>query len=123
VVISSFNLPLSSERIFILASEKPKENFDQQNLDSFSLYSVKKIGRKFAGTGDILTACLLAWSWKHPDNFQLAVKKAIASLQAVILLTDRCRSRELKLIQSKDFIVKPPLFTVVQENLKEYLSK
>jgi pyridoxal/pyridoxine/pyridoxamine kinase len=37
--------------------------------------------------GDMLSALLLAWLHRHPDNLQLAVGKAVAGVQLVILKT------------------------------------
>ncbi|KAI8520559.1 pyridoxal kinase-like [Branchiostoma floridae x Branchiostoma belcheri] len=79
-----------------------------------------KLNLNFTGTGDLFTACLLAWVHKHPKDLATACEKTIATMQAVLQRTlDYARrvagegnkptaaQRELRLIQSKKDIEEP----------------
>ncbi|KAK9817057.1 hypothetical protein WJX72_008930 [[Myrmecia] bisecta] len=86
-----------------------------------------KVPRKqayFTGTGDLLSALLLAWTARHPDNLRLAVEKALAGLQCVlrktaeacpeaVAATDRTaevsRARELRLVQNGQLLLDPEI--------------
>ncbi|EGD72200.1 pyridoxal/pyridoxine/pyridoxamine kinase [Salpingoeca rosetta] len=72
----------------------------------------------FTGTGDLLSALILARTWEAPADPMTAVAKAAASLQGVCQRTyEYCRHveaptarhKELRLIQSKDHIESPDL--------------
>lgn len=75
-------------------------------------------------TGDLLAALLLAWLHRTPDDLQLAVERAVSSLQAVIIRTaaaagsaagtrertiELCKARELRLIESRDCFEDPAI--------------
>eukprot|EP01147_Barroeca_monosierra_P009003 gene9003-1333_t len=71
---------------------------------------VQKFDFYFTGTGDLLSALILARSWETPDDPMYAVARAAASLQGVCRRTfdfckvlDHCtaKARELRIIQSK----------------------
>lgn len=74
--------------------------------------------------GDLLAALLLAWLHRTPDDLQLAVERAVSSLQAVIIRTaaaagiaagtrertiELCKARELRLIESRDCFEDPAI--------------
>eukprot|EP00976_Prorocentrum_cordatum_P082092 1184679-Prorocentrum_minimum.AAC.5 len=80
----------------------------------------------FSGTGDLLSALLLGWSTMYPDDLATATSTSVRALQAVIRRTaddagvqrrsieglgnDRSNigERELKVIQSRDDMLRPP---------------
>ncbi|KAK7285231.1 hypothetical protein RJT34_19995 [Clitoria ternatea] len=71
----------------------------------------------FTGTGDLMTALLLGWSNKYPDNLEVAAELAVSSVQAVLYRTlgdyqraghdSQSTSLEIRLIQSLDDIRSP----------------
>eukprot|EP00057_Strongylocentrotus_purpuratus_P034063 XP_793776.4 PREDICTED: pyridoxal kinase [Strongylocentrotus purpuratus] len=79
----------------------------------------------FTGTGDLLSALLLVWTHKHPDNLLLACEKALSTMQTVLKRTLESAQalagpgnmpspaqRELRLVKSKKDIENPP--TLIQ---------
>lgn len=77
------------------------------------------IDASFTGTGDLMAALLLAWNDKLPTDSVLACSSAMASVSAILEETMKhpkreghCPSPELRLVQSRDFILKPPLHLV-----------
>ncbi|KAK7321513.1 hypothetical protein VNO77_32238 [Canavalia gladiata] len=78
---------------------------------------IPKIQAYFTGTGDLMTALLLGWSNKYPDNLEKAAELAVSSLQALLhrTLNDyksaghdlQSTSVEIRLIQSQDDIRSP----------------
>ncbi|CAA7055675.1 unnamed protein product [Microthlaspi erraticum] len=78
---------------------------------------IHKIPAYFTGTGDLMTALLLGWSNKYPDNLDKAAELAVSTLQALLrkTLADYKRagydpassSLEIRLIQSQDEIRNP----------------
>ncbi|KAG9448965.1 hypothetical protein H6P81_008930 [Aristolochia fimbriata] len=83
-----------------------------------------KIPAYFTGTGDLMTALLLGWSNKYPDNLEKAAELAVSSLQAVLQRTVndyQCTgfdltssSLEIRLIQSQDDIRNPKATSELQ---------
>lgn len=71
----------------------------------------------FTGTGDLMTALLLGWSNKYPDDLDKASELAVSSLQAVLRRTladykcagfnPQSSSIEIRLIQSQEDIRNP----------------
>ncbi|KAF7831072.1 pyridoxal kinase isoform X1 [Senna tora] len=78
---------------------------------------IPKIPAYFTGTGDLMTALLLGWSNKYPDNFDKAAELAVSSLQALLERTvneyksaghdPQSTNLEIRLIQSQDDIRSP----------------
>lgn len=80
---------------------------------------VPKLHSYFTGTGDLMTALLLGWSHKFPDDLDKAAELAVSSLQAVLKNTiadyDKARALpapkthqlELRLIQSVNELRSP----------------
>ncbi|KAJ9682710.1 hypothetical protein PVL29_018606 [Vitis rotundifolia] len=76
-----------------------------------------KIPAYFTGTGDLMTALLLGWSNKYPDNLDKAAELAVSSLQALLKRTladylkigfdPQSSSLEIRLVQSQDDIRHP----------------
>ncbi|XP_071709758.1 pyridoxal kinase-like isoform X2 [Rutidosis leptorrhynchoides] len=74
---------------------------------------------KEKGTGDLMTALLLGWSNKYPNNLDKAAELAVSSLQAVLSRTLKdyekagydmqTSSLEIRLIQSQDDIRNPEI--------------
>lgn len=85
---------------------------------------IPKIPAYFTGTGDLMTALLLGWSNKYPDNLDKAAELAVSSLQAVLSRTLRdyekagydpqSSSLEIRLIQSQDDIRNPEIKYISQ---------
>lgn len=70
----------------------------------------------FTGTGDLMSALLLAWMDKFPDDVLSASSRAMASVAGVLKRTvsmpktdGHCPNRELRLIQSQGDILQPPI--------------
>ncbi|XP_010916349.1 pyridoxal kinase [Elaeis guineensis] len=80
---------------------------------------IPNIPAYFTGTGDLMTALLLGWSNKYPDNLDKASELAVSSLQAVLQRTvgdyekagfdPQSSSLEIRLIQSQDDIRSPQI--------------
>ncbi|XP_010551937.1 PREDICTED: pyridoxal kinase isoform X2 [Tarenaya hassleriana] len=91
--------------------------------DQFKIL-IPKIPAYFTGTGDLMTALLLGWSNKYPDNLDKAAELAVSSLQALLrrTLDDYKRagydldssSLEIRLIQSQDDIRNPNVLLKAQ---------
>ncbi|XP_071728130.1 pyridoxal kinase-like [Rutidosis leptorrhynchoides] len=80
---------------------------------------IPKIPAYFTGTGDLMTALLLGWSNKYPNNLDKAAELAVSSLQAVLSRTlkdyekagydTQTSSLEIRLIQSQDDMRNPDI--------------
>lgn len=110
VVITSMEL---EGMLFLVGSH---EKIKGQPPEQFKVI-MPKIPAYFTGTGDLMTALLLGWSKKYPDEFWKAAELAVASLQAVLHRTirdykaadikPRIEQLEIRLIQSQDDIKSP----------------
>ncbi|KAI4320306.1 hypothetical protein MLD38_033802 [Melastoma candidum] len=110
VVITSINI--NGNLLLIGSHLKEKDLAPEQ----FKIL-ISKIPAYFTGTGDLMTALLLGWSNKYPDNLDKAAELAVCSLQAVIQRTvddyvnagfdPQTSSLEIRLIQSQDDIRNP----------------
>ncbi|KAI3412661.1 Pyridoxal kinase [Psidium guajava] len=110
VVITSINI--NGNLLLIGSHQKEKGQAPEQ----FKIL-IPKIPAYFTGTGDLMTALLLGWSNKHPDNLDKAAELAVSSLQAVLQRTlndyrsaefnPQSSSLEIRLIQSQDDIRNP----------------
>jgi len=118
VVITSIQLKEAKEELLLIASTKvPQSKGSHASIQM----SIPMIHAYFTGTGDLLTALLLAKLHQQPDHMQHAVEHAIASLQGVLLATveaageaahvkDRtevCKARELRLIPNQHLLLDP----------------
>ncbi|KAF5180453.1 Pyridoxal kinase [Thalictrum thalictroides] len=110
VVITSMHV---GDNLFLIGSHQKVKG---QPPEQFKIV-IPKIPAYFTGTGDLMTALLLGWSNKYPDNLDKAAELAVSSLQALLhrTLTDYERvgydpqssSLEIRLIQSQDDIRNP----------------
>uniref|UniRef100_A0A7S1VZ37 pyridoxal kinase n=1 Tax=Ditylum brightwellii TaxID=49249 RepID=A0A7S1VZ37_9STRA len=69
---------------------------------------------QFTGTGDLFAALLLGWSTKDSGDLPSTMEKVVGTMYSVIKRTaessgDTVASRELKLVQSKEDIERPPM--------------
>ena len=95
----------------ILASKRTMS--DSASSDEIWRVDSPIIDGAYTGTGDLCAALLLAWTEREPHNLQTAMEKASGTMFSVIKATNDSSgntvgSRELRLIQSKDFIENPP---------------
>lgn len=112
VVITSINV--DGNLLLIGSHLKEKGNPPKQ----FKI-AIPKIPAYFTGTGDLMTALLLGWSNKHPDNLEKAAELAVSSVQALLQRTlddyksaghdPKSSSLEIRLIQSQDDIRSPQI--------------
>ncbi|KAJ7964519.1 pyridoxal kinase [Quillaja saponaria] len=110
VVITSINI--DGNLLLIGSHQKDKGHSPEQ----FKIV-IPKIPAYFTGTGDLMTALLLGWSNKYPDNLDKAAELAVSSLQALLQRTlndyrsaghdPQSSSLEIRLIQSQDDIRNP----------------
>lgn len=112
VIITSINI--DGNLLLIGSHQKEKEQPPVQ----FRI-SIPKIPAYFTGTGDLMTALLLGWSNKYPDNLSKAAELSVSSLQALLVRTvddytkagHDCQSSslEIRLIQSQENIQNPEI--------------
>ncbi|CAM8944768.1 unnamed protein product [Rhodiola kirilowii] len=110
VVITSINI--NGDLLLIGSHQSDKDQSPQQ----FKI-AIPKIPAYFTGTGDMMTALLLGWSNKYPDDLGKAAELAVSSLQALLQRTvndyitagfdPSTSSLEIRLIQSQDEIRNP----------------
>ncbi|XP_063901238.1 pyridoxal kinase-like [Zophobas morio] len=114
VVITSCIFPDDDKHLHIFCMNRNNFYFKQ---------TVRKVevSGTYTGTGDLFSALFLAWIDKENYNFEVACKKALATLQHIILDTKRyieenkfsasneAALRELRLIQNKEVIENPPV--------------
>ncbi|XP_058007370.1 pyridoxal kinase isoform X2 [Hevea brasiliensis] len=110
VVITSINI---DGNLLLIGSHQKEKG---QSAEQFKIV-IPKIPAYFTGTGDLMTALLLGWSNKHPDNLDRAAELAVSSLQALLQSTvndyrragydPQSSSLEIRLIQSQDDIRNP----------------
>ena len=105
----------------ILASKRTTSGDAMNSSDEVWRIDSPIINGTYTGTGDLCAALLLAWTEKE-SNLQRAMEKVCGTMYSVIKATkdysgDTVRSRELRLIQSKEIIENPPvLFTASRVN-------
>ncbi|XP_043700760.1 pyridoxal kinase-like isoform X1 [Telopea speciosissima] len=110
VVITGVHI---GESLLLIGSHKKSKG---QHPEQFKIV-IRKIPALFAGTGDLITALLLGWSNKYPDNLDKASELAVSSLQALLQRTvsdyksagfdPQSSSLDIRLIQSQDDIRSP----------------
>ncbi|KAK3003218.1 hypothetical protein RJ639_018891 [Escallonia herrerae] len=114
VVITSINI---DNNLFLIGSHQKGKG---QSSSQFRIV-IPKIPAYFTGTGDLMTALLLGWSNKYPDDLDKAAELAVSSLQALLARTlkdyervgydPQSSSLEIRLIQSQDDLRNPEMFT------------
>lgn len=99
----------ANKMITIIASKRNKTDGKQE------LWRIDcpKIPGSFTGTGDVTASLLLGHLESHPDDLPLVMEKVINTMYLLIQRTHQAkgktvRSKELRLIQSKDIIENPP---------------
>ena len=94
---------------------------DQGSGQSQFKISIPRLDAYYTGTGDLMTALLLAFINEEPHNLAAAVEKAVAGVQGVLQITidagkaappddksaEAAYSRELRLIQAQHAILQP----------------
>jgi len=74
-----------------------------------SVLDLPKYEAAFTGTGDLLTALLLAWRERFPSDLARACEHAVSTVQGICRRTFEGHAKELLLIPSRDLIERPPL--------------
>lgn len=95
--------------ITIIASKRNSVD-DQQQMWRIDC---PKIPGSFTGTGDVTASLLLGHLDNHPNDLPLVMEKVINTMYLLIKRTHEAkgktvRSKELRLVQSKDIIEDPP---------------
>lgn len=121
VVLTSVQLPDLKGDILLIASTQVLQ---QSGCSPSVQANIPLLDAYFTGTGDLMTALLLANLYKDSSNMQHAVEQAIAGLQAVLQASaevsgpaahsrersaEVCKARELRLIQNQHLIMSPPV--------------
>lgn len=93
--------------ITIIASQRSNDNDEQWRIDC------PKIPGSFTGAGDVTACLILGHLENHSNNLSLVMEKVINTMYLLIQRTHQAmgtsvRSKELRLIQSKDIIENPP---------------
>lgn len=114
VILSSYEAGKSDVLVTLASTLKGKEK-------SVCRVEFPRLDCSFTGTGDLLSALMLVWTHKHPDNLLLACEKALSTMQAVLKRTlegaqdlagpgnmPAPAQRELRLVKSKQDIEAPP---------------
>nr|CAD1838416.1 unnamed protein product [Ananas comosus var. bracteatus] len=112
VVITSMQI---ADKLLLIGSHQKKKGHPPEQFKIV----IPKIPAYFTGTGDLMTALLLGWSNKYPDNLERASEIAVSSLQALLQRTlsdyqkagfdPKASSLEIRLIQSQDDIRNPAI--------------
>lgn len=112
VFITSIILPAEEEsnnKIISIVASQRKEGAE----DELWRVDCPLIPGKFTGTGDLTASLLLAHLAKDPDKLPLVMEKVVNTMYVIIQRTRELsgttmKSKELKLIQSKNDIENPP---------------
>lgn len=111
VVVTGTRFESGADTVAVLVSAEG----DRKDPKRFAL-EAEFIEGSFTGTGDLLTALLLAWTSRLPGDLVSACRNAMASVTAVLkrtVVAPRGRGRsskpELRLVQSQEEILKPPI--------------
>ncbi|XP_020087917.1 pyridoxal kinase-like [Ananas comosus] len=78
VVITSMQI---ADKLLLIGSHQKKKGHPPEQFKIV----IPKIPAYFTGTGDLMTALLLGWSNKYPDNLERASEIAVSSLQVICL--------------------------------------
>jgi len=106
-----------SRVITIIASKRCIDNTGDKGKDGqkHQMWRIDcpLIPGSFTGTGDVTASLLLGHLEHHPDDLPLVMEKVINTMYVLIRRTHEAkrksvRSKELRLIQSKDIIEHPP---------------
>lgn len=118
IVITSFEQKDDPHLSIIAATRQEQKPGGKQRLK----ITIPRLEGYFTGTGDLLTALLLAWLDKLPGDLAAAVEHALAGLQGVLQATATAcgdvakttehsaqvsKARELRLVQSQHLLEVP----------------
>ncbi|BDA42154.1 Pyridoxal kinase [Coccomyxa sp. Obi] len=121
VVMTSFHPEGVEDHLLLIASTRAPQN---DGLPSQLRLRIPRSAAYFTGTGDLLTALLLAQLDKQPRNLKAAVESAVASLQGVLQATVKAagesafanerdakvaKDRELRLIENQHLLRDAPV--------------
>jgi pyridoxine kinase len=81
---------------------------DGQSKRIFAIDSHRLTGN-FSGCGDLCTALIAAWLSKSNFNLPSCLEHVSSSMYSILAQSAICPSRELKLIESRESIVNPPV--------------
>lgn len=105
--------PQDANKVSVLVSSKSSDPAEDQIR--FAVDADRLEGH-FTGTGDLISALILAWTERLPKDLQTACTHAMASVTGVLLRTKKmpksngaCPFFELRLIQSQEEILHPPI--------------
>lgn len=111
IIVTGTRFEERHDKVAVLVSAKRK---GESNF-RFTL-EADYIDGSFTGSGDLLSALLLAWISRLPHDLVTACRNAMASVTAVLKRTivqthtsEFCKKPELRLIQSQYEILNPPL--------------
>lgn len=111
IIVTGTRFDESSDKVAVLVSAKRKGESNSR----FTL-EADFIDGSFTGSGDLLSALLLAWISRLPDDLVTACRNAMASVTAVLKRTidhahksEFCKKPELRLIQSQHDLFNPPV--------------
>ena len=99
-----------SDKIITIIASKMSSDGNKQQMWRIDC---PKIPGSFTGTGDVTASLLLGHLDNNPDDLPLVMEKVINTMYLLIQRTHKAkgktvRSKELRLIQSKDVIENPP---------------
>ncbi|XP_049849246.1 pyridoxal kinase-like [Schistocerca gregaria] len=110
VVVSS--VFLEKDKIMIIGSKKTENSGPNASFQRY-LMTINQVKENFIGTGDLFTSLLLVWTEKK--DFSEAIRYTVSALQDVInvtvqqLPTVSLKFKEIKLVQSREFLLNPTL--------------
>ena len=80
-----------------------------QNDKNIYRIDTPKINGHFSGCGDLCSALMLAWYYKHPNNIALVLDKITGTMSSVISYTVSAGSKELSIVENMDIYENPPI--------------
>jgi len=102
-----------NKTITVVASKRKSGVGAEEGRKEMWRIDCPKLPGSYTGTGDVTASLLLGHLEKHPDDLPLVMEKVINTMYLLIRRTHEAegktvRSKELRLIQSKDIIENPP---------------
>ena len=72
-----------------------------------------RISGTFSGCGDLCSALVTAWLYRHRNNISLALENVVSTMSSVLTTTSLRKSQELCIIESRNNFIAPsvPLFS------------
>ncbi|KAJ0098786.1 hypothetical protein Patl1_21331 [Pistacia atlantica] len=115
VVITSINI---DGNLLLIGSHQKEKG---QSSEQFKIL-IPKIPAYFTGTGDLVTALLLGWSNKYPDNLDKAAELAVSTLQCSCVLEYASYTIPFKEVYSLDWPLGKNWKALLQRTVNDYLS-